>query len=59
MIPILLTLIVLAVALVCFLAMQVFLLHMDLRHYRQAEIDELNALDEWANRYEHEHKGAA
>lgn len=59
MIPLLLVLIVLAVALCAFLSVEVFLLHTDLRHYRQAEIDELNALDEWANRYEHKHRGAA
>lgn len=58
MIPLLLVLIVLAVSLVCFLSMEVFLLHMDLRRYRQAEIDELNALDAWATDYER-NQGAA
>lgn len=57
MIPLLLVLIVLSVALVSFLAMQVLTLHLELQAYRQAEIDDLNARDAWAAKFNEQEEG--
>lgn len=54
MIPLLLVLIVVTVALVCYLVAEIVVLNRELRSYREAEIDDMNARDQWANRYEHE-----
>jgi len=58
MIALLLVLIVLAVALVCHLSMEIVTLNQELRQFRQAEEDDMNARESWANRIEHE-QGAA
>lgn len=52
MIPLLLVLIVLAVALVCYLATEIVELNQELRRYRQSDIDDMNKLDEWASKLE-------
>jgi len=51
-IPLLLALIVLAVALVCHLSMELVTLNQELRKFRQAEEDDMNRLDEWASKLE-------
>ena len=56
MIAVLLSLLVLAVALVCYLATEIVALNQELRQIRQANIDEMDQLDAWAT--EQEHKGA-
>ena len=56
MIGVLLVLLVLAVALVCYLATEIVALNHELRQRRQADIDDMNQLDAWAT--EQEHKGA-
>jgi len=56
MIAVLLSLLVLAVALVCYLATEIVALNQELRQIRQADIDEMDQLDAWAT--EQEHKGA-
>jgi len=56
MIAVLLSLLVLALALVCYLATEIVALNQELRQIRQADIDEMDQLDAWAT--EQEHKGA-
>ena len=56
MIAVLLSLLVLALALVCYLATEIVALNHELRQIRQADIDEMDQLDAWAT--EQEHKGA-
>jgi hypothetical protein len=56
MIAVLLSLLVLAVALVCYLATEIVALNQELRQIRQADIDDMNQLDAWVT--QQEHKGA-
>ena len=56
MIAVLLVLLVLAVALVCYLSTEIVALNHELRQLRQADINDMNQLDAWAT--EQEHKGA-
>ena len=56
MIAVLLVLLVLAVALVCYLATEIVALNQELRTLRQADAADMDQLDVWAT--EQEHKGA-
>ena len=52
MIGVLLVLLVLAVALVCYLATEIVALNHELRQLRQADIDDMNQLDAWVTQQE-------
>ena len=56
MIAVLLVLLVLAVALVCYLSTEIVALNHELRQLRQADIEDMNQLDAWVT--QQEHKGA-
>ena len=56
MIAVLLVLLVLAVALVCYLSTEIVALNHELRQLRQADINDMNQLDAWVT--QQEHKGA-